>query len=472
VSSQLSSQSLRYSAQERLLCLSNGHGEDIVAIRILKALQQQAPHLKLAALPLVGEGRAYLPLGIPIIGPVKAMPSGGFIYMDGRQFARDLQGGLLQLTFAQFRAIRQWAKQGGSILAVGDIVPLILAYLSGLPYGFVGTAKSEYHLRDRTGALLPHGFWESWSGSVYHPWERWMMGAGRCKAMFPRDSLTTQFLQKLSIPAFSLGNPMMDELEPRARSLAESELVTIGLSQRTDPQPLTVPPSAENLPTDWIGEMPRARSLTESGTLRVLLLPGSRPPEAYENWQVILQAVHGLITSFPAQKLVFLGAIAPNLNADPLCYALKALGWQPDHGVTHTDLATQHFSDSTASWFTHQQATLMISHHAYVECLHAADCAIAMAGTATEQFVGLGKPAMIIPGRGPQFTHKFAQTQAYLLGESVFLVPDPSQVALALQALFNDPERLRQIAKNGRDRMGQPGAAQRIAACLLEQIGR
>jgi uncharacterized protein (TIGR03492 family) len=39
------------------------------------------------------------------------------------------------------------------------------------------------------------------------------------------------------------------------------------------------------------------------------------------------------------------------------------------------------------------------------------DLALAMAGTATEQFVGLGKPALVIPGAGPQFTRLFAERQ-------------------------------------------------------------
>ena len=112
----------------RLLCISNGHGEDLIAIRILQALQGLLPHLPMAALPIVGEGRQYQKLGIDIIGPTKQMPSGGFIYMDGQQLARDLQGGLLQLTIAQLRAMGQWLKADDEVLAVGDIVPLLFGW--------------------------------------------------------------------------------------------------------------------------------------------------------------------------------------------------------------------------------------------------------------------------------------------------------------------------------------------------------
>ncbi len=150
----------------KLLCLSNGHGEDAIALRILQELQQHPHPPELAVFPLVGEGQAFAQLeNARIIGPVQRMPSGGFIYMDGREFLRDVKGGLLQLTIAQFKAIRAWVRtqqqsgnQDGVILACGDIVPLLFAWLSGAPYAFVGTAKSEYYLRGReraSGSQIP-----------------------------------------------------------------------------------------------------------------------------------------------------------------------------------------------------------------------------------------------------------------------------------------------------------------------------
>jgi uncharacterized protein (TIGR03492 family) len=443
------------------LCLSNGHGEDAIAIRILQALQQQPNPPKLAALPLVGEGRAYTQFGIPVVGPVKTMPSGGFIYMDGRQFARDLEGGLLQLTLAQFRTIRRWARQGGSILAVGDIVPLLFAWLSGAPYAFVGTAKSEYYLRDASGRLLPHQALDGIFGSVYHPWERWLMSHSRCKAVFPRDRMTTVTLSQWAIPAFDLGNPMMDGLQPpplRQPVYSGTETGTFKLQLRSTATAIAYDP----LPT-------RQDSFT------IALLPGSRPPEAYENWQCILQAVSGVVDTLISQSLVFLAAIAPGLQVESLQKELIAQGWQPttlssSHRPVHESLYD--FPDQQALWFIQGRATLILTQQAFADCLHRSDCAIAMAGTATEQFVGLGKPAITMPGKGPQFTPSFAEAQTRLLGASILLVPDPAQVAPALRDLLHDPERLRQIAENGRLRMGEAGAANRIAACLIQQLNQ
>jgi uncharacterized protein (TIGR03492 family) len=408
----------------KLLCLSNGHGEDAIALRILQALQQHPSHPKLAALPIVGEGRAYTQAGIPLIGRVRQMPSGGFIYMDSRQLARDLKGGLLQLTLSQLKAVKDWAKTGGSILAVGDIVPLLFAWWSGAPYAFVSTAKSEYYLRDEAG-WLPRPSWfeqlEGWSGSVYLPWDRWLMRHRRCKAVFLRDRLTAEVLSKWAIAAHDLGNPMMDGLEPKGIQLHASE-----------------------------AEFETERPLT------LVLLPGSRVPEAYQNWQLILQAARSVLTLFRRRKLLLLGAIAPSLELSPVQQALEAQGWRQQ---TAPDLK-----------FIQHSATLVLTQSAFEDCLHQADFAIAMSGTATEQFVGLGKPALILPGEGPQFTPAFAEAQTRLLGPSAILVKQPNKVAEVIDSLLQDPDRLQLINENGRRRMGQPGAAQRIAEVLLEQL--
>lgn len=422
----------------RLLCLSNGHGEDIIAVRILQELQQQSNSLEIAALPLVGEGRAYAQLDIPLIGAVQTMPSGGFIYMDGRQMMRDVQGGLLQLTWKQFKAIRKWAKKGGVILAVGDIVPLLFAWLSGCPYAFVGTAKSEYYLRDESG-LLPRKTrrerWENWSGSVYLPWERWLMSRKRCQGVFPRDSLTTEILQKFSIPAFDLGNPMMDGI-----AVADSPSVFYEAD---------------------------AELKEQERSLIITLLPGSRPPEAYDNWQQIMLAIAGLMASFSKRNLVFLGAIAPGLDLDNLRQILETNGWS---AVTEESAQIAIINDPQALKFKQDKATLILTQNAYSECLNLGDFAIAMAGTATEQFVGLGKPAIAFPGKGPQYNPTFAEAQSRLLGSSLILVEEPTKVANVVQFLLKDADRLQIIAENGRRRLGEPGAAGRIASFLIEKL--
>jgi uncharacterized protein (TIGR03492 family) len=411
----------------KLLVLSNGHGEDAIAVRILEQLQQHPHAPQLAALPIVGEGKAYQKLNIPIIGPVQKMPSGGFIYMDRRQFWQDIKGGLLQLTLAQYQAIQNWGKTGGKILAVGDIVPLLFAWLSGAEYAFVGTAKSEYYLRDETAWLTSTSALEKWLGSVYLPWERWLMSHPHCKAVFPRDRLTAKILQQWTIPAFDLGNPMMDGIESSYQASVNRE----------------------------------------NYSLRIVLLPGSRMPEAQRNWQKILPAVEGIISAFSDRSLLFLAAIAPYEDIFPFQRDLLAYGW--NLGARETFPLP--IEDPQKLIFTRENATLALSQQAYIACLQETQVAIAMAGTATEQFVGLGKPAIAIVGEGPQFTSIFAEAQTRLLGESLILVSQPQEVVPVLQSLLQDRERLEKIAANGRQRMGEAGAARRIAESVLEVLG-
>lgn len=401
----------------RLLCLSNGHGEDIIAVRILQELRQISSKLNISALPLVGEGRAYFAADIPVIGSVQAMPSGGFIYMDGRQLVRDLQGGLLPLTWTQLKAMRTWVKDGsGMVLAVGDIVPLLFAWWSGANYAFVGTAKSEYYVRDGEGKLRGRDRLASFlrlNSSVYLPWERTLMSNSRCQSVFPRDRLTAKMLQKWQIPVFDLGNPMMDDLKPV--------------------QPLQISSKAE---------------------LTVVLLPGSRVPEAYANWQQILGAVFSLIDTYRNRSMLFLGAISSQVNLDTLAQTLVQAGFCTlDHKT-----------------FNYKNTSIVLTQTAYNECLDKAEIAIAMAGTATEQFVGLGKPAIAFPGNGPQFTYTFAEAQSRHLGSSIILLEHPNQTGEAVKSLLGDHAFLATIAENGYKRMGKPGAARRIAERLIEQL--
>ncbi|MGF1459838.1 MAG: lipid-A-disaccharide synthase-related protein [Leptolyngbyaceae cyanobacterium] len=403
----------------RLLCISNGHGEDVIALRILSALRSRLPRLDLAALPLVGAGERFQQHQIPLIAAAKMLPSGGFIYMDSRQLARDLQGGLVQLTLAQLKALKQWSLAGGTVLAVGDVIPAAFAWWSGLPYAVIGTAKSAYYLRDEAGPLPGLPWYAGWAGSMYLPWERWLMSRDRCRAAIVRDELTRQELLHLGLTQIFAANPMMDGLKATTPS-------ALPLSSHPD-------------------------------TLTVLLLPGSRAPEAYDNWQIILKGMESVLKHMSSRPVQFLGAIAPALDLQELSQAVALAGWHRQ-------------AQETASRFTKANAELVLTQTAYADCLQAAEVAIALAGTATEQFVGLGKPALITPGAGPQFTPTFAELQTRLLGPSVTLVESATEMGTAMAQLLNDGDRLARIRQNGQGRMGPAGGAAAIAQILTEHL--
>jgi uncharacterized protein (TIGR03492 family) len=399
----------------RLLALSNGHGEDEVAVRVLRQVHQLCPEWDLQAMPIVGEGHAFQQAEIKVYGPIQsAMPSGGFIYMNQKEFFRDLRSGLLSLTWAQLQACRQWAATGGCILAVGDIVPLLFARWSGAPFVFIGTAKSEYYLRSELPApSAKRSPLKQWLDCVYLPWERWLMQNAQCKAVFPRDRLTSTLLEQWPIPVFDLGNPMLDDLDP--------------------PGILTRDLWPEDSPT-------------------ILLMPGSRPPEAYANWQLILAGTTPLAQEH--EKLLFVAAIASQLDLSELRAIALSAGWQVDE--RHSNLPVPY------GWLTLKNAQILLVQRAFSDSLHWADASIAMAGTATEQCVGLGKPVITIPGGGPQFTGAFAEAQSRLLGPSIHLMESPKAVSEQLKLLLQDLPQSRYL-QNGRQRMGFPGASIRIA---------
>ena len=76
--------------------------------------------------------------------------------------------------------------------------------------------------------------------------------------------------------------------------------------------------------------------------------------------------------------------------------------------------------------------------HAYNGYLLLADFVIIIEGTATEQFISLGKPAIIIPGKGPQFNFRFAEASNLYLGYFVILVERSENV-------YNRPDKLHLI---------------------------
>lgn len=401
-----------------LLLVSNGHGEDQIAAKILQSLQQLGPGHRYGVLPLVGEGRAYRASDAPFLLEGQSLPSGGFIYMDHRQLWRDLKSGLGPLTLRQFRAMQGWARAGGKVVAVGDIVPLLMAWGSGADYAFVGTAKSDYYLQGESG------FWRR--ASDYYPWERWLLSRPQCRGILARDSLTCKGLERLGIQSDYAGNPMMDGLEPR---VAVRELLEIN-------------PTA----------------------LKLVLLPGSRAPEAQANWSLILKALAG----FAPRPLVALAALAPGLALESFLNSALEEGWSLESQLPSGALARL---DPQIKSLHQGECGLILSQGAYAEALHWADAALAMAGTATEQVVGLGKAAVTLVGAGPQFNKSFARRQTFLLGESVTLVSPPEEVAPTLLKILADPRQLEILAANGLARLGPPGGAEGIARKLLEYFG-
>ncbi|MFL2496758.1 MAG: hypothetical protein ACJ0GQ_02735, partial [Parasynechococcus sp.] len=109
------------------------------------------------------------------------------------------------------------------------------------------------------------------------------------------------------------------------------------------------------------------------------------------------------------------------------------------------------------------------------------DLVIGMAGTAIEQAVGLAKPALQLPGEGPQFTARFAEAQRRLLGPTVFCAPGSTGSAANLEATAaltldlldrsrSDQELQKQCRREASRRLGTAGGGTRMAAAISELL--
>ncbi len=175
------------SARDAVLFVTNGHGEAAIAARIASDVRALRP-LATEHFPLVGEG--FSAPGFPDVGPRRAMPSGGLVAMGNvRAFGRDLAAGWLPLFAAQLRFLASARARYAAVVAVGDAYAAALAARAGLPWAYVGTAKSVY--------VAPYGALE----------RRIIAPATR---IFVRDAATAASLQQAGLPAEAPGNVIVD----------------------------------------------------------------------------------------------------------------------------------------------------------------------------------------------------------------------------------------------------------------------
>ncbi len=260
---------------KRVLFISNGNGEDLNACEVLKALRHQYPDVEAIALPLVGDGNAYRRAGVQIATPTKALPSGGFAYMNLGKQIEDFQSGLIGLTWQQIKAARKCGKTCDFVLATGDVLPALFAYLTGLPYAMFLVSSSAFY----ENRYIPR-----WLQAL-------MMRSRRCRQIFTRDGYSAELIKKRGYKNTSfLGYPIMDVLEPTGRDL---------------------------------GLMPDVPAIA--------LLAGSRLPEAAENLMLQLRLCVAIAQAFAPDPVQFRAALVPSLMAQLPEIAFQN-GWEHSDG--------------------------------------------------------------------------------------------------------------------------------------------
>jgi len=185
-----------------LLVVSNGKGEDYVAARVLERLRVHAPGLDVEAFPLVGLGEQLAAAGVEVVGPRRALPSGGFTMHSPELLWRDLRAGLLGLTVAQARFLRSRRPRG--VFVVGDVYAQAHAALVPAPRRVLQTLVSVHHGGGEGVGLR-------WFMEGFRSPELALLR--RADRVYARDPATAAHLATLGVAAACLGNPMMDGLE-------------------------------------------------------------------------------------------------------------------------------------------------------------------------------------------------------------------------------------------------------------------
>ena len=315
------------------------------------------------------------------------------------------------------------------------------AFVQDVAAGFLSLTASQMdalrRLRDRVGGLLlvgdiypvlmtlayrvPKVFVATARSDYIGPHlgvERRIM-ARTCRVVFTRDEPTARSLSRDGVPAVCFGNVMMDMLEPSG--------LTLGLQ---DDAPV------------------------------VGVLPGSRRDFA-EN----LAAIAAVVAQVKAER--------------PEVQAVAALaGRLPDPGSLGAEWRLQPAAEAERSqgldgWLVSSDGSVRVglTLSGFADLLARAQVVVGLAGTANEQAAGMGLPVVAFPRRGVQYTRRFALRQKRLLGDALVLTEGPDEAARAVLRLLDDPQERRRLGEVGRQRMGPPGATERMVPVIDRVLG-
>ena len=409
-----------------VLLLSNGHGEDLSGAALGSQLRQRG--VAVEALPLVGHGQAYRQAGIPVLGPTRDFSTGGLGYTSLAGRLTDLREG--QFTYVLRLLGRLWRRRlrYRLVVAVGDLVPVLGAWLTGQESAVYLVAYSSHY-----------------EGRLRLPWPcGWLLKRPRLRAVWSRDQLTAKDLsEQLGRPVDFLGNPFLD--------------------------PLLEGATAAGRP----GEEPSGGATAASRPV-VAVLPGSRLPEALGNLTLLLGVLERLPATTAEQRdePILRAALVAALKPTAIAAAAAPLGWRFEEG--------NGAAGPEPASLQRQGRRLELHWNRFATVLASSDLVLAMSGTASEQAVALARPVLQLAGPGPQFTEGFAEAQRRLLGPGVQCAAGPvgqeNTLAATARMLGSMLDRLadpvagptwrRELEAIAAERLGATGGSDRIAAAI------
>ncbi len=410
---------IRMHMAQKLLYISNGHGEDNHSSHIIRTLRAIRPELDIAALPIVGEGNAYRKINVPIVGPTYTLPSGGFTYMNRLRLIDDIRAGLLTMTWKQYQAMREYVGQVDFVAATGDTIGQAFALLSGKPFvSFISPLSAMYEGKLNMDLIL---------------WQ--ILKSPRCKAVATRDAYTAEDLRKQGLDKVTFGGiPSLDRLKPVGKDIQLAD-----------------------------------------GEKMVALLPGSRTAEAVRNFKLEMQLA--LEAAQLNEQIKFRAALVPSVMAEVANIANET-GWRCEQNSREDGTPWVKLSYGANNEYANPAEILCYS-DAFNDIACRTTVVVGMAGLAVDQAMAIGKPIVQIAGEGPQFTYAFAEAQDRLLGLSVQTIgtraATPEILKEAAQCVvrtIEDTEYLNRCVENGLARFGPFGASARIANLILANMDK
>jgi uncharacterized protein (TIGR03492 family) len=181
------------------------------------------------------------------------------------------------------------------------------------------------------------------------------------------------------------------------------------------------------------------------------ILPGSRS-ESYDNLILILKLVE-IVSSM--RELTFVAAVPSALEINVILHKAALAGWTGKELIRNLSLMKK-------------GVEVKLYSDSFPEILSASDVIIGLAGTANEQAAGMGKPIIGFRGCGPQTTPKRMMEQEKLLGGALKVIKKfPHDAVRELIFLLDNPGEREKRGEAGRQHMGAPGGARRIAEFII-----
>lgn len=230
-------------------------------------------------------------------------------------------------------------------------------------------------------------------------------------------------------------------------------------AQRLRAQGLNVEPGA-NVIVDLFTPDSDARGIAAAREFApsLVLLPGSRAG-AYEDASFLLDVVRALLSRYPALGAVL--SVASELDPSRFARDAQGRGWvvAPATGSIPFTLS-QDDRVAVIAWSGNLG-----------DAFAAATLVMGQAGTANEGAAAQGVPVVAFSGERWGPSRWYRRRQQGLLGDALAVVPRQlPEAADAVAALLDDASRRRAMSDAGRERMGAPGAARRIASAITNIV--